>query len=197
MCKISKLASQGNQKVDSQTPHIRKVMLVQDCGEVALGHVVFEGAVEEDNGRFASRGKFLVPSCDAEGQWFRVDARDRSIQADQQNAGTDALHDFPANRLRFDGYAEIEAELEQQFRENIPFGAVGLNVDDPAFEGSFEIAFVRLPSADVAAVFLKDPEAVIAGIKGMLRTDLLPSPAEAFLRQFGDVILSIRRNDTN
>ena len=40
----------------SEAAHVLQAMLLEDCGEVCLGHVVGKGAVAQDHGGFASRG---------------------------------------------------------------------------------------------------------------------------------------------
>ena len=63
---------------------------------------------------------------------------------------------------RFNGHAEVEAELEQQLEEDVLLRAVGLEVLDGGFEGFGELLAVRLPRPDVAAGELEDTEAEVA-----------------------------------
>ena len=51
-----------------QAAHVFEAVLLEDGGEVGLGHVVGEGAVAEDDGGVAGRGQLLVPGHDAQCQ---------------------------------------------------------------------------------------------------------------------------------
>ena len=66
-------------------------MLAENGGEVGLGNIVGEGAVAEDTGRVASRGKLLVPGDDALCQRLDIIERDLFGKAGEQYAATDSI----------------------------------------------------------------------------------------------------------
>ena len=168
-----------------------ETVLLEDGGEVGLGHVVGEGAVAEDDGGFSGGLQCLVPRHEAEGQRLHVGLRDGGREADEQRAAADGVDVMrllrgSATCFRLDGHAEVEAELEEQLEEDVLLGAVGLEVLDGGFEGLGEVVAVRLPRPDVAAGELEDAEAEVAREQRVLLPNLLPGPAQAFFGQFGD-----------
>ena len=88
-----------------QAPHVFQPVLLEDGGEVGLGHVVGEGAVAEDDVRLAGRGQFLVPGDDAERQRLHLLA---AILAARQTSSVPApmlWTVLPAMVFCFDGHA--------------------------------------------------------------------------------------------
>jgi hypothetical protein len=95
----------------------------------------------------------------------------------------------------FDRHTEVEAELEEQFEEDVLLGAVGFEVLDGIQKGVGEVRAVWLPRPDVAAGQLEDAEAEVAREQGVFLPNLLPGLAQAFFGQFGDgwILFSFRR----
>ena len=75
----------------SQAPHVLYAVLLQDCRQVRLGHVVGKGAVAKDAGRVALRRQFFVPADDTLGQGFNFIRRDGRRQAGHQYAVADGV----------------------------------------------------------------------------------------------------------
>ena len=69
-----------------------------------------------------------MPLDHAQGQWLNFFAGDLRGKTDKKGAGADAVNGLAGDRLLFDGDAEIEAELKEQFVEDVLLGAVGLEV---------------------------------------------------------------------
>ena len=76
-------------------------MLLEDGGEVGLGHIVGKGAVAEDHGAFTRRSQCLVPLDDAEGQRLDFLAGDLRGEADEEGARADAVDGLAGNGLLF------------------------------------------------------------------------------------------------
>ena len=161
-------------------------MLLEDGGDVGLGHVVGEGAVAEDHGALARWGQRLVPVHDAEGQRLDFLSGDLRGEADEQRAGADAVDGLASEGLLLDGHGQVEAELEEQLEEDIRLGAVGLEVLDRFFERLREVLAVRFPRPNVTGGQLEDAEAEVAGKQRVLFPNLLAGTAQAFFGQFGD-----------
>jgi hypothetical protein len=61
----------------SQASHDFQAVLLEDGGDVGLGHVISEGAVSEDDSGVSSRIQFLVPCNECKSQRLHVSLRDR------------------------------------------------------------------------------------------------------------------------
>ena len=87
-------------------------MLLQNGGEVGLGHVVRKGAVAEHAGCVAGRDEFFVPSHDALRQGFHLVAADCRREAGHQHTAANRMHaallrmapGTPLLRMRFVPY---------------------------------------------------------------------------------------------
>lgn len=157
-------------------------MLLEDGGEVGLGHVVGKGTVPEDDGGFSGGFQCLVPGHEAEGQRLHVALRDGGREADERRAAADGV-DFlrllhsSFDLLPFNRRAEVEAELEEQLEEDVLLGAVGLEVFNGGFEGFDDVLAVRLPRPNVAAGKLEDAEAEVAREQWVLLPNLPEGPS--------------------
>ena len=109
-------------------------MLLENGGEVGLGHVIGKRAVAEYNARLARRGQLLVPFGDAERHRLYVSGSYIRGETDDQRSRADAMYRFSGDCLLLDRNGEVESELEQQFEEDVLLCAVGLQVLDGLFE---------------------------------------------------------------
>ena len=87
------------------------------------------------------------------------------------------IHAFICVHLRmnnpgFDGHAEVESELEQEFKEDVLLGAVYFQVPGVRLQAGGEVGAVRVPRLDVAAIQLEDAEAEVAGGQRVLLSNL-------------------------
>src|ERR1035437_3431227 len=92
---LDRSADKGLQASDVSQP-----VLLEDRGQVRLGHIVEKRAVAEDNHAFASRRKIPTPLNNPERQGLDVLASDRFRKADQQRSRADAMDRLPRDRLR-------------------------------------------------------------------------------------------------
>jgi hypothetical protein len=74
-------------------------------------------------------------------------------------------------------HAEIKAQLEQQLKEDVLFGAVSLEVFDGGFKGFGDLVAVWVPFQDVCRVQLEDAETKVTREQRVLLPNLLPGSA--------------------
>ena len=101
-----------------------EAVLLEDGHQVGLGHVIGEGAVAEHDGALSYRGLFLVPRDHPKSHGIRLGLGDGFGEADQENAATDAVDRLTGNVALNDWHGEIQAELEEEFKENVLLGTV-------------------------------------------------------------------------
>ena len=97
------------------------------------------------------------------------------------------------NDFGFDGHGKIEAELEQELKEDVLLGAVNFQILRMRFKAGGEVGADRVPRLDVAAIQLEDAEAEVAWEHWVLVANLLPGAAQAFPRYLGEIVE--RRNN--
>jgi len=119
-------------------------VLLEDFAEVGLGDVVDEGAVPEDEGAVSGGVEFLQPGEDALGERLGIGAGDGFVQTGDEHAGSDAVDGLAGDLAQLHGHAEIEAELEQEFEEDVLLGALALEVIHGGFEALGEVFVVRI-----------------------------------------------------
>jgi hypothetical protein len=168
-------------------------VLLEDGGEVGLGHVVRKGAVTEDRGTFTRRGQLLVPFDDPEGQWLDLVASDLGSETNDERTRANAVDCFPGNGLLLDWHAEVETELEEQLVEDVRLGPVDPKMLYAQLQRLFHIFADWLPGSDVRAIEFEDTEAYVTMKHRVFFPNLLPRSTETFFRYFGDgwVILAL------
>ena len=88
-------------------------MLLQDGGQVALGHVIGKGAVAEHTGGVARGSLLLVPGHDAQGQRLGIGHGDAGVQAGHQHAAADAVNGLAGDAFVLDeGRSTILYDIE-------------------------------------------------------------------------------------
>ena len=130
-------------------------MLFQDGRKVRFGNVIREGAVTEDHGAVAGGLDLGMLLGNAKGQRLHFLSGDLFVEAGEQRASADGVDGLARDVPGVDGHAEIEAELEQQFTENVLLTSVSLDVIDAVEQRLVQIFAVRLPGADVGRISLK------------------------------------------
>jgi hypothetical protein len=83
------------------------------------------------------------------------------------------------NLAGFNLDTEIKAQLEQQLKENVLLGAVGLEVLYGGFKGFGDLVAVWVPLQDVCGVQLEDAEAEVAREQRIFLFDFLSGAAQA------------------
>lgn len=161
-------------------------MLLQNGGEVGLGDIVFKGAVAEHAGRVTGGRQFLVPVDNALGQRLHLLAGNLLGKTGHQDAATHGMHLTARDGALLDGYAQVEAELEQQFVEHIGLAAAFEQVILMIEQRSFQVVWLRIPRTDIGVVKLEDAEAGIAGKQRVVGFDLGGGAAQALFGEFGD-----------
>ena len=170
-----------------QAAHVFQPVLLEDGGQVGLGHVVGKGAVAEDHVVSPAGASSLchatIPSASGSTSAAAIcSARQTSsVPAPMLWTVLPAMVFCSMGTVRSrpslsSSSKRMSCSVRSVFR---------CSADSSSVFG--KVLAVRFPRPDVAGGELEDAEAEVAREQRVLFFDLLPSPAQAFFGQFGDI----------
>jgi hypothetical protein len=124
-----------------------------------------------------------VPVCDAEGKRFDGRLIDVFVQAHDKGTGSDRVDSTLRDCPRFDGNAEVESELQEEFIKNVLLVAIFFEVVDAVEDGLVDIFGLGIPRTYVGCIEAEYPEVQISVKECEFIANAISCAPESLLRQ--------------